>query len=188
MILLRYLSTTLAESLINLSGIPSDPLALFALSDLSILFISSLQAGGKSKPKEHCRTFFYVYNTWMVFVRFNDFFNCSSNLTLGINAIFIISTIFYLYNICIEVIKNCAYFFPVFLKSDAIISYDSSISEKGFHCIPKWFATFFAVTFCKKAFLAFMLLHLFFILIGQEFFPKRSLEVFRFRSYHNLFT
>ena len=76
---------------------------MFALSGLSILFISSLQAGGKSKPKEHCKTFFYVYNTWMVFVRFNDFFNCSSNLTLGINTIFIISTIFYLYNICIEV-------------------------------------------------------------------------------------
>ena len=52
MILVRYLSTTLAGSLISLSGIPSGPVALFALSDLAILFASSLEAGGKSKLKE----------------------------------------------------------------------------------------------------------------------------------------
>ena len=40
MILVRYLSTILAEILINLSSIPSDPVALFALSDLSCLYRS----------------------------------------------------------------------------------------------------------------------------------------------------
>ena len=61
MILVRYLSTTLVESLIiNLSGIPSVPVALLALSNLNILFISSLQAGGKSKLKEHGKTFSMV--------------------------------------------------------------------------------------------------------------------------------
>ena len=49
MILVRYLSTLLAESLLSLSGIPSGSYALFALSDLTILFISFLEAGGKSK-------------------------------------------------------------------------------------------------------------------------------------------
>ena len=48
-----------------------------------------------------------------------------------------------LYNIYIIVIKNFSCFFrvlfkdPVSFKSYAIISYDSSISEKGFDCIPK---------------------------------------------------
>ena len=36
MIIVKYLSTTLAERLINLSGIPSGPVALFALSDFSL--------------------------------------------------------------------------------------------------------------------------------------------------------
>ena len=64
MILVRYLSTTLAESLIiNLSGIPSVPVALLALSNLNILFISSLQAGVKSKRKEHGKTFSFIVTT-----------------------------------------------------------------------------------------------------------------------------
>ena len=63
MILLRYLSTTAAESLINLSGIPSGPATLFALRGLGILFISSLQAGGKSKLKEHGKTFSFMFTT-----------------------------------------------------------------------------------------------------------------------------
>ena len=60
MILVRHCSTTLTESLINLSGILSGPVALFALSDLNSLFISSLKAGGKSKLKEHGETFFLL--------------------------------------------------------------------------------------------------------------------------------
>ena len=63
MVLVRYLSRTLAESLISLSGIPSGPVALFALSELSILLISSLQAGGKSKLKEHGKTFYFMVTT-----------------------------------------------------------------------------------------------------------------------------
>ena len=63
MILVRYLSTTFAESLINLSGTLSGPVALFALRHLSILFISSLQAGGKSKLKEYGKTFSYMITT-----------------------------------------------------------------------------------------------------------------------------
>ena len=58
MILVRYLSTTLAENLICLSGIPSDSIALFTLSDLPILFISLLEVGGKSKLKESGKTLF----------------------------------------------------------------------------------------------------------------------------------
>ena len=57
MILARHLSTPLAESLINLSGISSGPAALFALSVLNILFISSLQVRGMSKLKEHGKNF-----------------------------------------------------------------------------------------------------------------------------------
>ena len=57
MILLRYLSTILAESFISLSGIPSGLVALFALSDLTILFMPSLEAGCKSKLKEKLKRF-----------------------------------------------------------------------------------------------------------------------------------
>ena len=60
MILVRYLSTKLAESLISLSGIPSGPVALFILRDLTILFISSLEAGGKSEPREPGKTFSFM--------------------------------------------------------------------------------------------------------------------------------
>ena len=63
MILVRYLSTTFAKSLINLSGIPSGPAALFALSHLSIFYISFLQAGGKSKLKEHVNIFPFIFTT-----------------------------------------------------------------------------------------------------------------------------
>ena len=52
MILGRYLPTILAERLISLSGIPSGPVTLFAFSDLTILFISPLEAGGKSKLRQ----------------------------------------------------------------------------------------------------------------------------------------
>ena len=47
------------------------------------------------------------------------------------------------YNIYIVVIKNFSCFFcvivkdSVFFKSNAIVSYDSSISEEGSDCIPK---------------------------------------------------
>ena len=49
MILVKCFSATLAESLKGLSGIPSGSVAFSALSDLRILIISSLKAGGKSK-------------------------------------------------------------------------------------------------------------------------------------------
>ena len=47
----------MAESLISLSGIPSGPVALFALSDLTILSIPSLEAGGKQKSKSLVKHF-----------------------------------------------------------------------------------------------------------------------------------
>ena len=47
MTLVRYLSITLTEGLISLSGILSGNVALSALNNLTILFISSLEAGGK---------------------------------------------------------------------------------------------------------------------------------------------
>ena len=70
------MSTTLAESLISLSGIPSGPVALFALSYLTILFISTLEAGGKSKLKESGKTNFLLWlQHWdCFFARFNNFF------------------------------------------------------------------------------------------------------------------
>ena len=63
MILVKYLSTTFAESLKNLSGIPSGSVALFALSDVSLSLSSFLQAGGKSKLKEHGKTFSSMFTT-----------------------------------------------------------------------------------------------------------------------------
>ena len=71
MILVRYLSAILVESL---SGVPSGLVALFELRDLTIWFISFLEAGGKSKLRE----------SGMIFVRINDGFYSSSILTLGI--------------------------------------------------------------------------------------------------------
>ena len=68
MILVRYLSTTLAESLISLSGIPSGPVALFTLSDLTVLLISSLEAGGKWKLKESGKTFSLMVATLELFL------------------------------------------------------------------------------------------------------------------------
>ena len=41
----------------SLSGIPSGLVALFALSDLTILFMPSLEAGCKSKLKEKLKRF-----------------------------------------------------------------------------------------------------------------------------------
>ena len=74
MTLVRYLLTTLAESFIILNGIPSGPIVLFTLSDLTISFISSLEGGSKSKLKDFGKKFyFYGYNTGMVFINFNVF-------------------------------------------------------------------------------------------------------------------
>ena len=47
----------------NLSGIPSGSVALFALSDVSLSLSSFLQAGGKSKLKEHGKTFSSMFTT-----------------------------------------------------------------------------------------------------------------------------
>ena len=58
----------------NLSGISTGPLALFTMSDITILFIFFLEAGRYLKLKDSGRTFFYGCNTWMTFVKFNDFF------------------------------------------------------------------------------------------------------------------
>ena len=78
MLLVRYLSATLAESLISLSGIPSGLVALFAFNDLTILFMSSLEAGGKSKLKQPSKIFsFTVTILGWLFLRFNGFFNVS---------------------------------------------------------------------------------------------------------------
>ena len=63
MILVRYLSTTLGESSISLSVTPSGYSALFPLSDLIILFISSLGAGGKSKLRESGKIFSFMVAT-----------------------------------------------------------------------------------------------------------------------------
>ena len=58
MILVRYLSTALAESLISLSGMSTGPLALFTMSDITILFIFFLEAGRYLKLKDSGKTFF----------------------------------------------------------------------------------------------------------------------------------
>ena len=66
MILVRYLSATLAENLISLSGIPSGLVALFGLTNLTILFISwryILEAGGESRLKEFGKTRFFMVTT-----------------------------------------------------------------------------------------------------------------------------
>ena len=86
----------------------------------------------------------------------------------------------------IGVIKNfCCFFRVVFkdsvlFKSNAIISYDFSISEKGFDCIPKWFTTFFCCYFLKIHFFSIIghvVAFVFFIFIGHEVFPRGSLVV-----------
>ena len=63
MILVRYLSTALTESLIRLSGIPSGPFALFTLDNLTILFIAFLEAQGNSKLKESGKTLSFMVRT-----------------------------------------------------------------------------------------------------------------------------
>ena len=63
MILGRYLLATLAESFMTLRGIPSSPASLFALSDLTIFVISSLEAGGKSKLKKFSKKFSFMVTT-----------------------------------------------------------------------------------------------------------------------------
>ena len=146
----------------------------------------------------------------MVSVRFNDFFYCSSVSTLGIRiahwgGLLSGSGLYKIYIL----IKNFSCFFWVFFKdsvffeSNAIISYDSSISEKGFGCILKWSATLLLL-FDNKNFqhiwscccicfffvFFFFVCFFFFIFMSKEVFPRRPLEVkvFRFRSFHNLFT
>ena len=44
MALVKYLSTTLVESFTSLSDNPTVPVASFSLSDLTILYIPSLEA------------------------------------------------------------------------------------------------------------------------------------------------
>ena len=63
MILVRHLSTILGESSISLSVTPSNPVALFALSNLIILFISSLGAAGKSKLRNSGKRFSFMVAT-----------------------------------------------------------------------------------------------------------------------------
>lgn len=60
MILARYFSTKFAESFIGLTGIPSSPIILLALSGLTFSFISSLEAGTKSKLKEYDKRFYFM--------------------------------------------------------------------------------------------------------------------------------
>ena len=50
------------ETLISLNGIPTGPAALFALHS-TILFISSWEAGGKSKLKEFGKTLPFMVTT-----------------------------------------------------------------------------------------------------------------------------
>ena len=50
MILVRHLSTTLAESLIHLSDIPSGPVALFALSVCYLTILNTSEAGDTTYP------------------------------------------------------------------------------------------------------------------------------------------
>ena len=130
MTLVRYLSTTLEESLINWSSISSGPVALFALSDLNILYLPY-----KLEISQNPRSMVKHFPLWLQhmdgFYK-SDFFNCSSILTLGIT----IATWGWLlsrsglYNIYIEVVQNFSSFFrvifkdSVFFKSDAIIRYD----------------------------------------------------------------
>ena len=63
MILVRYLSTALTESLVRLSGVPSGPFALFTLDNLTILFIAFLEAQGNSKLKEFGKTLSFMVRT-----------------------------------------------------------------------------------------------------------------------------
>ena len=101
------------------------------------------------------------------FAGFNDFVYCGflSTLRIKIAGIFILTMKIRLPNgegsisrSGLLVIKSFSCFFRVvfkdsgFFNSNAIISYDFSISEKGFYCILKLFTTFFAVTFKKYAF------------------------------------
>ena len=53
----------IGRKFISLTGIPSGPVALLPLSDLTILFISSLEAGGKSKARESGKTFSFMVAT-----------------------------------------------------------------------------------------------------------------------------
>ena len=91
------------------------------------------------KLKESGKTFLFMNTTpgWF-FWRFNNFFNCSSILTLGIRIADwggLLSRSG-LHNIYKLVIKNFSHFFRVdfmdsaFFKSNAIISYDSSLVKK----------------------------------------------------------
>ena len=117
---------------------------------------------------------------WDGFCKFRRsfFFNCGSILTFGIRIANSGDSLPRngLYNVYIVVIKNTCFFWvvlkdSVFIKSNAIISYDSSISEKGLGCIPKWLASFFCCYFSKIQFFS-IFCHIvafaFFIFISQE--------------------
>ena len=63
MTLVRYLLTIVTEGSISLNGTLSGPVALFALNDLTILFICSLEAGVKSKLIEFGKIFSFMVKT-----------------------------------------------------------------------------------------------------------------------------
>ena len=60
MILVIHLSTTLAERLVRLSGIPSYTLALFTLNPLTIFFISSQKFEVSQNTRSLVKPFFMV--------------------------------------------------------------------------------------------------------------------------------
>ena len=57
-----FVSNT-GRKFISLSSIPSGTVALFAPSDLTILYMSSLEARGKSNLKESDKTFSFMAAT-----------------------------------------------------------------------------------------------------------------------------
>ena len=177
MLLIRYLSATLAESLVSLSGIPSGLVALFAFSDLTILFISSLEAGGKSKLKQPRKGFsFTVTILGWLFLRFNCFFYCSSILTLGIKVTYWGGLISRrdLCNIYIVVIKNIL--FGSFLRTPFSagvmlpLVMIPLLVRKGLIVFQNDFLPFFAITFRKYGFLAHLVKRLHFF----HFYKPRS--------------
>ena len=58
----------MAENFTSLNGIPPAPISFFALSDLTILFISSIEAGGMSKLKDFGKTFSFMVKTMRWFL------------------------------------------------------------------------------------------------------------------------
>ena len=147
MILVRHLSLT-AAGFINLKGIPSGPVALSALSGLTFLFASFLNAEGKVKTHRIWqKVFSNGYNTGMFLESFTDFFHRSSILTLGIriaDRAGFLSRIGRCNIYIVVIVKNISCFFWIVSKATLFsrvtfynFSYDSFISAKGFDCIPR---------------------------------------------------